>query len=566
MPYKKDRYVYITDQRWFIRSLEIFPGALTWTILAAPVLLSIWQPILVAIFIIAFDLFWLVKSFRLSTALIRGYRRLHKSERVDWSIRLDWIRKPDEYLESAENKMKDLLKKNPKAKRGLWQPNQKAWKQHSKYVELSHEIDTLRDIKNRESAILHPDSLFNLVIMAVYNETQDIIEPSIKSLLEVDYPAKQLMLVVAYEERGPESTKQIARDMVEKYGPKFAYAAAIEHPDGIEGEVIGKGGNITFAGRKVTEDLLEQGVDPEHVIVTTFDSDHRAGRQYFTVLSYIYAMDPNRNRKSYQPVPMFYNNIWDVPAPMRIIATNNSFWLLMETMRPHRLRNFAAHAQSLRALLDTDFWSVSTPVEDGHQYWRSYFAFNGDHHVVPMYVPVYQDAVLAETYPKTFIAQYKQLRRWAYGISDFPYVVRNNIRNSNIPLHSKIAQTWRQIEGHISWSTTALIVTFVAWLPLFLNEEFRMRSELAHQLPILASYMMNIALVALIIMIAISMISLPPRPARYGHRRNIGMLLQWILLPVVSIAFSAMAAIDAQTRLMLGKYLAFQVTPKSRKK
>ena len=95
---------------------------------------------------------------------------------------------------------------------------------------------------------------------------------------------------------------------------------------------------------------------------------------------------------------------------MRIIATNNSFWLLMETMRPHRLRNFAAHAQSLRALLDTDFWSVSTPVEDGHQYWRSYFAFNGDHHVVPMYVPVYQDAVLAETYPKTFVAQYKQLR------------------------------------------------------------------------------------------------------------------------------------------------------------
>jgi hypothetical protein len=235
-------------------------------------------------------------------------------------------------------------------------------------------------------------------------------------------------------------------------------------------------------------------------------------------------------------------------------------------MRPHRLRNFAAHAQSLRALLDTDFWSVSTPVEDGHQYWRSYFAFNGDHHVVPMYVPVYQDAVLADTYPKTFVAQYKQLRRWAYGISDFPYVVRNNIRNSNIPLHSKIAQTWRQIEGHISWSTTALIVTFVAWLPLFLNEEFRMRSELAHQLPIIASYMMNLALIALIIMIAISMISLPPRPARYGHRRNVGMLLQWILLPVVSIAFSAAAAIDAQTRLMLGKYLAFQVTPKSRKK
>jgi hypothetical protein len=339
------------------------------------------------------------------------------------------------------------------------------------------------------------------------------------------------------------------------------------HPDGIAGEVRGKGGNITFAGRAVAAQLAEQGFDPEHVIVTTFDSDHRAGRQYFSYLSYEYAKNPNRIHKSYQPIPMFYNNIWDAPAPMRVIATNNSFWVLIEAMRPHRVRNFAAHAQSLRALLDTDFWSVTTIVEDGHQYWRSWFTFDGDHEVVPLYVPVYQDAVLAETYRKTFVAQYKQVRRWAYGVSDFPYVVRHSIRNHRISLLNKVVHIFRLFEGHFSWATAALTIAYVAWLPLFLNEKFSHgpNSELAHQLPVIASRVQNVALIALIITIAISMISLPKRPERYGPRRSLAMVVQWVLLPVVGIAFGSLCAIDAQTRLMFGRYLEFQVTAKSRK-
>lgn len=558
-------YQHFTDQRWFIRLLEIFPGAVSWSLLAAPIVLSLFVPIVVAYAIIAFYLFWVLRAFRLSSYLIRGYRKLKRNDTIDWSERVDWLRQPDKYIRKIEGRLRELLGDHPEAKSRFSWRNAKQRVYHQRYKDLTGQLNMLQDIQERKNTVMDPDSLRHLVIMAVYNESIDIIEPSVRALLEVDYPAEQIMLVIAYEERGPEETKQVARDLAVKYQDKFALCEAVMHPDGMPGEVIGKGGNITYAGRHMAKLLEEQEVDPETVIITTFDSDHRAGHQYFSVLSYLYAIDPNRHRKTFQPVPMFYNNIWDAPAPMRIIATNNSFWHLIETMRPHRLRNFAAHAQSLRALIDTDFWSVSTPVEDGHQYWRSWFAFDGDHQVVPMFSPVYQDAVLAETYAKTFVAQYKQIRRWAYGISDFPFVVRHSIRNKKIGLGDKIVQTWRLLEGHISWSTTALIVTFVAWLPLFLNESFS-RQELAHQLPIIASYLQNVALVGLIIMVTISMISLPPRPKHHRPRRRIIMLLQWVLLPVISITFHAFAAIDAQTRLMLGRYLAFQVTPKSRRK
>jgi hypothetical protein len=235
-------------------------------------------------------------------------------------------------------------------------------------------------------------------------------------------------------------------------------------------------------------------------------------------------------------------------------------------MRPYRMRNFAAHAQSLQTLIDTDYWSVTSIVEDGHQYWRTFFTYNGDHQAQPMYIAVYQDAVLAESYLRTFHMQYLQLRRWAWGISDFAYVVRQSLKNREIAWSNKLLQIWRLFEGHFSWATAPLILTFAAWLPLYLNSKFANESLLAHQLPIIASRIMNVAMIGLFVTIVISLISLPPRPPRYRRTRFVWMVLQWIMMPIIAIVFSAFAAIDAQTRLMIGKYQDFRVTEKAVKK
>lgn len=552
------------DAHWFVRFLEIFPGGVTWLTLILPIVLSLVRPIWVAYFIIAYDLYWMIKSFRLSVNLLRGYRRLHQAQRVDWNERLGWLRDPAASLslKMAESKRYSsdhptVLGRTPWASRTL----------RAKYGAMKSDEIHLSELIKLKPTTMNPDDLFHAVILATYNEGIDTLEPSVRSLTEVDFPTKQLMLVIAYEERGGPQTEANAKQLIEKYGHNFAFAAAIKHPSGIVGEMKGggKGGNITFAGRHLTAEVLRRGIDPERVIVTTFDSDHRASKNYFSYLSYLYAIEPNRKHKSYQPIPMFYNNIWDAPAPMRVIATGNSFWLLMETMRPHRLRNFAAHAQSLAALVDTDYWSVTTIVEDGHQFWRTYFAYGGDHEVVPVFTPVYQDAVLASTYLKTFRVQFLQLRRWAWGVSDFSYVVRNAIAHKEIPWSNKLVQIGRLFEGHFSWATAPLILTFVAWLPLYINRQFSYQA-LAHNLPIITSRILTLASISIAVTIFLSIWSLPPRPSRYRGTKFIGMILQWVLLPVTSMGFSAFAAINAQTRLMFGRYLEFYVTEKATKK
>lgn len=516
----------------FTRLLEIFPGAVTWLTIALPIVLSLFAPILVAYFIIAYDLYWMLKSFRLSGNLIRGYRRLHAAQKVDWNGRLTQLTDIDGALAAQAD---------------------------------PEEQERLKALAPRQAEIMDPAQIYHAVILATYNESIETLEPSVKSLTEVDFPLQQLMLVIAYEERGGPQTEANALRLVERYGDKFALCIAVKHPDGMVGEVRGKGGNISYAGRVLTKEILERGIDPEKVVVTTFDSDHRSSKNYFSYLSYLYATDANRIHKSYQPIPMFYNNIWDVPAPMRVIATGNSFWLLMETMRPHRLRNFAAHAQSLAALIKTDYWSVTSIVEDGHQYWRSFFAFNGDHEVVPVFTPIFQDAVLAQTYAKTFKVQFLQLRRWAWGVSDFPYVVRNSIANKQIAWSKKWVQIGRLFESHFSWATAPLILTFVASLPLLLNHDFGYQS-LAHNLPVITSRILLLASLSILVTACMSLISLPPKPKRYKHTKFIGMLAQWVLLPVIGICFSSFAALNSQTRLMFGKYLEFYVTEKATKK
>jgi hypothetical protein len=303
-----------------------------------------------------------------------------------------------------------------------------------------------------------------------------------------------------------------------------------------------------------------------HVLVTTLDSDNRPDKQYFGALTYTYCSTEEPKYASYQPIPMFLNNIWDAPAPMRVIATGNSFWNVVLSMRPHMLRNFSSHAQPMAALIDTDFWSVRTIVEDGHQYWRTWFRYDGKYDVYPIYVPIYQDAVLTDSYRRTLKMQFIQVRRWAWGASDIAYFANQAFfKINNIPLHKKIAKGWRLLEGHLSWSTAPLILLLSAYPLFFFHTSSLTFGYLANELPQVASQLQRIAMVGILISLFLSIKALPPKPERYKRRRTFWMVIQWVYLPLTSIVYSSFAAINSQTRLMFGRYLGFATTEKATK-
>jgi hypothetical protein len=179
-------------------------------------------------------------------------------------------------------------------------------------------------------------------------------------------------------------------------------------------------------------------------------------------------------------------------------------------------------------------------------------------------VPIYQDAVLSDTYVKTLKAQFIQLRRWSYGASDVPYIAtRIFSRNRNVPFLGGLARFIRLIDDHTTLASVSIMVAFGGWVPLLVNNEAA-RSIAAHQLPETVSIIQQIALAGLFVTVFLSFKMLPPRPERYKRRRTLWMLTQWALMPVTAIAYTEAAALYAQGRLFIGRYLdKFDVTEKA---
>jgi hypothetical protein len=55
----------------------------------------------------------------------------------------------------------------------------------------------------------------------------------------------------------------------------------------------------------------------------------------------------------------------------------------------------------------------------------------------------------------------------------------------------------------------------------------------------------------------------PPRPSNWSPLRRLLTWVQWFALPIVGIIFSCLPALDAQTRLLTGRYLEYKVTEKA---
>jgi hypothetical protein len=521
------------------RFFEMLPALLSYGMLILLVVLSIVSPLAAAVYLLLLIITVLVKAVGIAVHTITGRNRLDRAQNVNWHARLEQLETPRESLEKEQ-------------------------KVHSGGFGFEEHKENLHVIATNEAKFPKPSSLYHAVIIAAYNESYEVIEPTIQSVLNTTYNNDQLIIVFTYEERGGPGIEATARKLQKKYGSKFKAFHITKHPSDMPNEVVGKGGNINYAGQFLKKWIKEQSIPYENVIITTLDCDNRPHTSYFDYVAYEYIIHEDRKKLAYQPVSLFLNNIWDVPAPMRVLATGNSFWNIISSMRPHTLRNFASHSQPMDALVEMNFWSSRSIVEDGHQYWRSYFHFKGDYSVTPIYVPIYQDAVLADTYKRTLKAQFKQLRRWAYGASDIPYVATRILtKHRQVPLGAGLARLFRLIDGHVTLASISILVAVGGWVPLLINSEAA-RDIAAHQLPEVISGVQRVAMIGLLITVFLGFKMLPPRPARYKRRRTVGMILQWGLMPVTAIVYSAASAFNAQTHLLLGKYLdKFDVTEKA---
>ncbi|MBQ3436732.1 hypothetical protein IJG26_02175 [Candidatus Saccharibacteria bacterium] len=524
------------------RFFEILPGALSYSMIGALFVFSLISPMVAAVYLLIIITITLVKAVGVAVRTVQGYNEIQAAMKVDWHQRFLELYGPHENFEKLHGKEK-------------------------KEYDFDLHVENLRALSVAPKDYPDPDKIYHAVIMVAYNEGMETLIPTVEAVRDTTFPNEKIIFVMAYEERGGEEIENNAKKLKEMFGETFYDFVLVKHSKDLPNEIKGKGPNLTYAGEYLAEYVKKKKLPFENVIVTSLDSDNRMSKGYLDCVAYEYVVHEDRKRMAFQPVSLFMNNIWDASAPMRVIAVSNSFFNVINVKRPHLLRNFASHSQPLSALYEMDFWSKRTIVEDGHQYWRSLFHFRGKYEVLSIKVPIYQDAVIEETFFKTMKAQFIQLRRWDYGASDVAYVGVRMVdrKRRRMPLWYLWPKFWRLLDGHVTLAAMSPIVAFGGWVPRLLN--FQTRDLLTYNLPNTVSWIQLFASIGLMITIFMSLRMLPPRPRKYNKMKSVAMVLQWILSPLVAIIYQSFAAFYAQTRLMTGHYMEnFDVTKKVVKK
>jgi len=499
---KKEKILY--------RVFEILPGLFSWGTLGGIFILSWLAPIVVAIFIIIFDLYWLLKVVYLSFHQIASFRQMKKNLKINWLEKLK------------------LLKT-------------KKW-----------------------------ENVYHLIILPMYKEGIEVVKSTLQSLADSECLKEKMIIVLAIEERAGFEAEEVAKKIQEEFGRNFFQILITVHPQGIAGEVAGRGSNIAWAVAKAKEKIIKPlRIPKENIIVSAFDIDTRPYSQYFVCLTYHFLTAKDPLKSSYQPIPVYNNNIWQAPAFSRVIATSGTFWQMMQQARPEQLVTYSSHSMPFKIFEEVGYPS-NMVSDDSRIFWKSYLAYNGNYRVVPLHYPVSMDAVLAKNFFRTIINQYKQQRRWAWGVENIPYLFYGFLKNKKISLFEKFRQAFIIFEGFWSWATAAFLTFFLGWLPLILGGEKFNITLLSYNLPKLTSFLMTLAMIGIFVSATISFLILPPRPTSHhfwwGPKlKNLSMIFQWLLLPITLIFFGAFPALESQTRLMLGKSLGFWVTEKVHK-
>jgi hypothetical protein len=487
------------------RFFEILPGALAWIALIVLILFS-WQlPVAVVFFIVIYDLYWFLKTLYLFFHLRSSFSTMKKNMKENW-----WARLQNE-------------------KNGEW------------------------------------EKLWHLIILPVYKEPYEVVERSLLDIQKSNYAKERFIVVLATEERAGEAGVIVARKAEERFKDAFGAFLVTTHPANLPNEIPGKGSNETHAAKQVKEKIIDARAIPyEDIVVSVFDIDTRPGNEYFSILSYNFLTAKDPQHSSFQPIPLYTNNFYSVSPFAKLIGFSSTFWQLMQQSRPEQLVTFSSHSMPFRALVEIGYWHLNVVSEDSRIFFQCMIHYKGKWDVVPLLYPIYMDSVSGNSFFESLKNLYKQQRRWAWGVENFPYVMKEFFTQKDIPMKIKRFWTLKIFDGFFSWSTSSLIIFIFGWLPNIIGGDIFQHTIYSYNLPRITGWLINLASVGIITSALLSIVFLPPKEVKNWKYQKLLYLLQWILMPFTFIIFGSIPALEAQTRLMLGgKFrLGFWLTPK----
>jgi cellulose synthase/poly-beta-1,6-N-acetylglucosamine synthase-like glycosyltransferase len=480
------------------RILEVLPPAVAWAIITAPAWAALVAPHILGYFLVAFSAYWLWRSAEFTIGLLIGLVRLHITQGRDWLARGEQL---------------------------------------VGFARVHH-----------------------VVIIPTFREGDAVLAETLESLARQTVPAERIAVVLAFEERDADAPSRAAR-LTERYGTRFGEWLTTLHPD-LGGEVKGKSSNLAWAARCVEDQLIATGrLDARNLLVTVGDADSRFDPQYLAALGYELLQHPDGRLHIYQPAILFYANHGRLPMPLRAVSSVFSLYSLARLAASHRLIPQSTYSLSWWAARRVSFWDVDVVPEDSHMFFKVWLHLGKRVRTRAIYLPVYADSAEGLTAIGSAKSTYNQIRRWAWGVSDIPYLSLRTMRARHIPWHMRVARVGWYVEEHLVWPSHWFLLTLGGMLPPLINPVYARTAAGIWQSNVFST-LLGFCLPSLILAILADILLRWRSNGEWSLTNVVLGVVGFALLPLTGLALVALPALDAHTRLLFGRTLAYQVTEK----
>jgi hypothetical protein len=560
--------------------LEKVTPAISYFLILFPIIFSFISVEAVAIYLIIAYVFFLYKSVTTCVQFAIALRRIDSVDQINWVELLQGLEDPSSELEKLKIQINDIKKfswesfqleaKSIYSKLAkdnkIYVSNKIFPKFIQKYLFNREKKKALKFIKQEIKVLkslnienyYKPSELQHIIIIPHVKEPPVILRETLEKLKNQTINTKQINVVLAAEARDPNGVK-VSEEIKAEFEQYFNNIWVTSHtiqPN----EIVGKSSNMNWAGLEIYKIITKAGWDLEKTTITSCDADSKFDPQYFAYMSYKYCTTKNAKYKFYNGAMLFYNNIWRLPFYARVKNSFHSIFNTANLVRADKLVPFSTYTTSFWLIKEIDFWDPWITPEDYHLYFKALFKYNKEVSAIPLFIKIMSDAAEGDGHWKTISNNYKQSRRWAWGISDNGWMIKNLVKGLGTFHIRAIYKTLHVLFDHVMGLSISFLILLGGSVPGLINPDFK--NNVAGVLfPIISGDIVKITLVFMIIVVVLDFY-LMPRPDHYPWWKKIIRVFEWIVQPFASFFLTALPGMEAQTRLFFGKYMEYYVTQK----
>lgn len=424
---------------------------------------------------------------------------------------------------------------------------------------------------HRTPSTLAWEQVHHVVIIPNYREPETVLTTTLERLAQADLALTQMTVVLAMEAAEPESAAKAER-LRQQFACRFARFYVTCHPRGLPGEIQCKSANLAWASRWVKHELVnKQGQPIDALLITTMDADAVWHPAHFTALTALYALDPDRHHRIWQAPIRYDGNIWRLPPALRL--TNDyasSLELAMLAAPDWWALPMSSYALSLCLVERAGYWATDVIADEWHMFIKAFFADDARTRVAPVFLPFSVQVTVGDNVREAILNRYAQTLRHAWGSKEISYALRQVISHTHLPWFPRLRLLTRVAHDVMLAGVGWLMFAAGAVLPLFLHPHM-LGDALADPRSVPG---LLITLLAFLWIMGLGAIygrlearMRPPRDSELAAltthpAQDKVSPSAFVLLPVLSFIFVTLPVLHAQTLLLLGRKLGFQVTRK----